>query len=219
MLVASTDHRRALVGRALEGDEAAVRGLIDLLTPVVQARVARVLLRHRPAGGRPIRELVEDLTQESLLTLFADSGKVLRRWDPQQGLSLENFVGLVARRQALSTVRTGRRNPWREDPTLDESLERPAPGEDPERLTASRQQLRRLLERVQEELSPLGWQLFELLFLKEMEVTEVQEITSMSSAAIYAWRSRLRRLARRLEKELVSERRPPPRIHIMDGTQ
>lgn len=186
------------VRRCLDGDEAALRRLVADLTPVIQARVTRILLRVAGrAPGRSVRQEIEDLTQETFLTLFADGARVLAGWQPERGLSLRNFVGLVAERQALSILRSGKRSPWKEDPTLNEDLDGMDPVADPETVAASRQTLRRLLGRVHEELSPLGRHLFDLLFVQDLEVSEVVRRTAMSPDAIYAWRSRLRTLARR----------------------
>ena len=49
---------------------------------------------------------------------------------------------------------------------------------------------------MREALSPQGWHLFELLYMQEMEVSEVCAATGLSADAVYAWRSRLRRTAR-----------------------
>lgn len=200
----------ALVTDALAGEEEAISELVGRLTPVIQARVARVVLALRGHGAGPsgIRAQVEDLTQEVFLTLFADGGRVLSSWAPERGLSLENFVGLVARRRALSVLRVGRGTPWREDPTFGgdmEAVDDPAPAPGPEARTASRQELARLLARLREELSPLGWHLFEILFLRESSVEEAGAETGLSRDALYAWRSRLKRLARRLAAEGVSD--------------
>jgi len=202
------------VDHALGGDEGAVRRLVGALTPVIQARVARVLLRRRTgaAASRDVRQEVEDLAQEVFLTLFADEGEVLRAWEPERGLSLANYAGLVAERRAASILRSGRRSPWKEDPTLGEDLDSPTPDPDPETAAVSRQALAHLLERLDEELSPLGRHLFSLLFLRELPVEEVTAATAMSPDAVYAWRSRLRRLVKKLHAELsetvAPERRP-----------
>lgn len=192
------------VGQALAGDEDALSRLVQLLTPVIQSRVARGLLSRRTgaSASRNIRQEVEDLTQEIFLVLFADDGKVLRSWQPERGLSLVNFVGLVAERQTASILRSGKRSPWKEDPTLPEDLEQISRESNPEEITASREQLKLLLHRLTEELSPLGRHLFDLLFLRELPFEEVTRQTGMSPDAVYAWRSRLRRLARRLLDEM-----------------
>jgi RNA polymerase sigma factor (sigma-70 family) len=205
------------VRSALAGSEAALTRLVRKLTPVIQSRVARGLLLRRTgaAAGRDIRQEVEDFTQDVFLVLFADGGKVLRSWQPERGLSLLNFVGLVAERQTASILRSGKRSPWKEDPTLFEDLNQPALESNPEEITASREQLKLLLSRLTEELSPLGRHLFDLLFLRELPFEEVTRETGMSSAAVYAWRSRLRRLVRRLLDE-KSENRLDARTPLRD---
>lgn len=200
----STPEQR-LVAQALAGHEPALASLVELLTPVVQARVARAMFNHRPAVGQSIRQQVEDLTQEVFLTLFDDDARVIRSWSSSRGLSLQNFVGLVAQRRTISILRTGKRSPWREDPTLDDQLDAAASDPGPEDQTASREEMRLLLHRLKEELSPLGWQLFDLLFIQERSVDTARSVTGMSRDAIYAWRSRLRKLARRLLTDILSE--------------
>ena len=197
---------------ALAGDEPALTRLVRTLTPVIQSRVARGLLLRRTgtAAGRDIRQEVEDLAQEIFLVLFADGGKVLRSWLPERGLSLANFVGLVAERQTASILRSGKRSPWKEDPTLLEDFRQTSRESGPEEIVASREQLKLLLSRLTEELSPLGRHLFDLLFLRELSLEEVTRQTRMSPDAVYAWRSRLRRLVRRLLDE-TSEKSLDPR--------
>jgi len=193
-----------LVQQALAGDQTALTRLVAGLTPVVQARVARALLarRSRLGSGRDVRQEVEDLSQEVFLALFSRDARVLRSWQAERGLSLENFVGLVAERQVISFLRSGRRNPWQEDPSPAEDLDVTAPESDPEEVAASREQLSLLLERLREKLSPLGHRLFELLFVQEMTVPETMAESGLSAEAVYAWRSRLRRVAQQLLAEL-----------------
>jgi RNA polymerase sigma-70 factor (ECF subfamily) len=190
------------VWQALAGDERALGRLVGTLTPVIQSRVARGLLLRRSgtAASRNIRQEVEDLSQEIFLVLFADRGKVLRSWQRERGLSLRNFVGLVAERKTASILRIDKRSPWKEDPALPEELDRAAPDSGPEELAELREQRKLLLHRLREELTPLGWHLFDLLFLRGLSVKEVVAETGLSTVAVYKWRSRLRRLIRRLLK-------------------
>jgi RNA polymerase sigma-70 factor (ECF subfamily) len=201
-----------LVGDALAGDQLALSRLVAALTPVVQARVARTLLARGASrgGGRNLRHDVEDLTQEIFLALFSGGGRVLRSWRAERGLSLENFVGLVSERHVVSFLRSGRRNPWREDLGVAEDLEARAGEAGPEEETASREQLRLLLDRLQRTLSPLGRQVFDLLFVQELTLPEAMAASGLSADAVYAWRSRLRRAARELLAEL-SGSAPAPR--------
>jgi len=194
----------SLLSRALAGEQAALSGLVSLLTPVIQARVARTLLarQSRLGSGRSVRQEVEDLSQDVFLALFDRDAHVLRRWQAERGLSLENFAGLVAERQVLSFLRSGRRNPQQEDGWTEDDLEAAAPDRGPEEVTASREHLSRLLDRMREKVSPLGRRLFDLLYVQELSSAEVMTETGLSADAVYAWRSRLRRLARKLLAEL-----------------
>ncbi len=194
-----------LVNGAVAGDPKALSRLIDLLTPLVQVRVARILLR-RSAGNaqHDIRQDVEDFVQEVFIQLFADGAKVLRSWQTDRGLSLANFVGLVAERRVISILRSGRRNPWREEPTAPEELD-VIRQDGPENQVANRDLLRQLLGRLQQKLSPLGWRLFHSIFVEEKTVTEIVAAESMTADAVYAWRSRLRRQAQKILRSLESE--------------
>lgn len=201
-----------LVAEALGGDEIALGRLVARLTPVVQARVARTLLARRwgPAGGRSLRQDVEDLSQDLFLSLFAGDARVLRRWEPDRGLSLGGYVGLVAERLVVSFLRSGKRNPWKEEPATDAELDVDTAAADPEELAASREQLRLLLRRLRESVSPLGQKVFELLFVQDLSLEQAMAASGLSADAVYAWRSRLRRLARELLIDL-SETAVPPR--------
>lgn len=208
-----------LVREALAGDRDALARLVALLTPVVQARVARTLLARRSLFGaaRNVRQEVEDLTQDVFLSLFTRNGHVLRTWEAERGLSLENFVGLVSERHVVSFLRSGKRNPWKEDLTPTEDLESETLEQGPEEVTASREQLRLLLDRLQEKLSPLGRHLFDLLFVQELSQAEAMAASGLSADAVYAWRSRLRRLAQKLLAEM-SGKTAPARKTRKDGT-
>ena len=207
------------IDRALSGDRRAVKSLIDHITPVIQARVARALLKDPRGRSRgSVREEVADISQEVFAALFADEGRVLRTWDPEKGLSMQNFVGLVAHRQTLSILRTGKRNPYTEDPTLDTELDSytPPTNELAEAVEA-RDVARAVFESMDAQLSPLGRRLFELIVLEEREVTEVAEEMGMGTAAIYAWRSRLGKLMRKEYEKIVSQTRHEQQISSVGG--
>lgn len=207
----NTEDTADLVRRALAGDPAAETRLVAVLTPVIQARVARKLraLQYLSAGGRDVRQEVEDLCQDAFLALFERDAHVLRAWRPERGLSLENFVGLVAERKVLTFLYSGRRNPWREELTLmDGELEPVVPDPGPEEVVVSRELLSLLLDRLRKELSPQGYWLFELLFVQELSQEEVEAVSGLSADAVYAWRSRLRRRARELLAEMSGNEMP-----------
>jgi RNA polymerase sigma-70 factor (ECF subfamily) len=193
----------ARVAAALAGDTDATRALVREVAPIIQARVARALVRRRGGSGRDVRQEVEDITQDVFASLFADDGRVLRAWDPARGLSLPNFVGLVAERESASILRSGRRSPWTDSPAEMEEIEAAAPPAPAmEAKLASRELLGRLVERVRESLSPRGLELFFRLIVDEEPVESVCASTGMTPDAVYAWRSRLAKLVRGLATEL-----------------
>jgi RNA polymerase sigma-70 factor, ECF subfamily len=195
-----------LVHQALEGDRQALRQLVNALTPVIQVRVAQVLLRTPHASRRNIEAEVADLTQEVFLALFAENGRSLKAWDPTRGLSFPNFVGLLAGRLAITVLRSGRRNPYAQTPTEQSDLEasaEPTPGPEPRAL--SRELLGSLLERLEKALSPRGYELFCRLFVEQEPVESVCAATGMTADAVYAWRSRLGKLVRTIAAELENE--------------
>jgi len=196
-----------LIERALSGDAAAVRTLVDRLAPVVQKRVACAFLRGGSGGGRGIRPEVEDATQEVLLSLFSEHGKALRSWSPERGLSLEGFVGLVAQRQVLSVLRSRRRSPYTALPRAPEDLDevRPSSRRSLHRVTEARDALSRLAEGLQRRLSPVGLDVFERMYVEQQGVEEVSRDTGLSADAIYQWRTRIKRAARETRAELSRE--------------
>jgi RNA polymerase sigma-70 factor (ECF subfamily) len=206
----------ALIAAAVARDPAAARTLIKRLTPVIQARIARCLVRSRSGLARNTRQEVADLAQDVFRILFEHDGRTLFRWSPDGGLSLENFAGLVAQRHALSVLRSRRRSPWTEDPT--EDLERLIPGgQGPEEVVATRQVLDRIVAELEEELSPKGLELFRLLFIDEADVVEICEQLEMSRDAVYAWRSRLGKVVRTKVSVLMSDEGADPRTNPPEG--
>jgi RNA polymerase sigma-70 factor, ECF subfamily len=201
------------VQRALGGDRGALRVFVDALTPTIQARVARTLLRRRPHGpARDIRQEVEDLCQQVFVSLFANEAKALRAWDPERGLPLNAFVGLLAEREVNSVLRSQRRNPWTDDPTDDQQFDTMTHDDmGPEQSAASREMLRALLGRLRESLSDRGMQIFLWLFVDGRSVDDVCAMADMNADAVYAWRSRLGKQVRALAAEMMSDSGAQPR--------
>lgn len=209
---AGADAQRDLIARALAGSRDAVEQLVSLLTPVIRARAARVLVRG--ARGRDVRASVDDVAQQVLLALFADHGKLLRSWDPARGMSLRQFVGLIAERQTLSLARSQRANPHFEQPTQPETLEKELPRSlDPESELAARELFHEIALRLRAELSPYGFQMFQQLFVEEKSPEQLSTELAMSTDAVYAWRSRLVRQVRSIAEKISSESARTLRTH------
>jgi RNA polymerase sigma-70 factor (ECF subfamily) len=185
---------RERIARARAGDAAAISALLRELLPAVRV-VVRARLQHARPGdlARPVDDLVQDLC----LRLFAHDARLLCRWQPERGLSLTRFVALIADRLVISELRLRRA---REAPVeLDEVADSlPDTRDPPEAWLEHRQTLHWLFMALSERLSPLGRRLFQLLFVEELEITEICARTQMGADAVYAWRSRLRRQAAQL---------------------
>lgn len=199
----SVAQERGLVDRALARDPEACRALIALLTPVIRHRVARVLTRRAARRGRaPERQELLDLIQEIFVVLLDREGRVLRAWEPSRGLSLSNFVGLVAEREASAFLDSGRRSAWAESPTDDAFLAQTPQEGEPEQGLASKQLLERLVERLRERLSPRGFALFHALYVQQQEVEAVTQSFAISSNALYTFRTRLKAEVQAIRGEL-----------------
>lgn len=197
-----------LVRRAVAGEAAARHALVLRLSPVVQRRVCRPLASSR-AGRGVQRSEVLDLTQQILLLLFDRDSRVLRHWAPERGLSLANFVGLVAEREARAILRSGRRSAWAERPTSDDDVSALAVDEQElEDQVVSRQELQKLWHCLEEQLSPRGLALFQALAIEQLSIEELAERFQMSSNALYTFRSRLRQQLQEIRRRLSATPRP-----------
>lgn len=190
------------VAKVLRGDRAAAERLVIKLLPPVQRRVAWVLQRH----GRGRREDVLDFAQDTLVRLFEDDHRVLRTWDPARGASLETFAALVAERHVLTVLRSGRKGGGREDPTADTDRVLGADPVDLERRVFDQDALRRILDRLESELTPRSRELFVAVFVDGEPLEQVAERFAMSSNALYSWSSRLRARVHAIAAELGVER-------------
>lgn len=192
-----------LVEQALAGDRAALRMLLERVAPIIQARAARALARRSGASGRDARQELMDMTQEVFVSLLENEGRCLRAWRAERKLSFENFVGLIADRQVVTILRTGKRSPWKEDPVEDEALEAHVgdhAGEAP--AIASRELLVGVLDRLRQELSAKMLRLFYALWIEDAPIASVCEELGMQTEAVYTARSRIAKRARAIAEEL-----------------
>lgn len=192
MATGTTEVDRQCIEAALHGDAAAMRRLVALLTPVVQARVARALLRRGQLAARDLRQDVADYTQEVFVALFANGGRALSSWDPHGGRSLQNYVGQRAEWFVASLFRGAS--------MLECALPELAPKAPC--VLESRDSVRRVIAGIERKWPESGLRLFYLLFVLQAPSKEVGDELGLSSDAVDHWRFRLREFARGL---LLSE--------------
>jgi DNA-directed RNA polymerase specialized sigma24 family protein len=187
MTVGTTDVDPKCIEAALAGNVTAMRRLVALLTPVVQARVARALLRRGSLHANDLRQDVADFTQEAFVTLFADGGRALRSWDPSAGRSLQNYVGQRVEWFIASLLRGA--------PVVEQAQEELGTRSS---AVESRDSVRRVVAGIERRWPELGVRLFYLLFVLGTSSKEVGDELGLSSAAVDQWRFRLREFARGL---------------------
>lgn len=183
---------RAFSGGRTRADSLA-RSLLVALPPIV----ARELLPWSGHYRRSAAALAEDIVQDVMLKLFAERGRVLQAWDPHRGLSLRGFVRRVVRFHVLQLFRSSVRNPWRDGPA---EVDLEDPGVDPDALLHQLWlwEVRDLLLGEEDER---GRALYLGLFVEHRSADDVGEQHEMTRDAVYQWRSRFKRRAKRLLAE------------------
>lgn len=188
---------RELVAAALEGRRPAQRELADRLLDSIKREVAIVLTRLAASRGRDPAQEVRDMVQEVLVSLFERDGQELKRWDPERGRSLDSFVRLVARRRVARILAQRRGNPWADNPVDPVDIGGDDDAEAARRLE-TRDELSRVLVALYANLSERDHELFELLFVQQLDPDEVAKALGISRGAVNASSYRMRKLARRL---------------------
>ncbi len=186
-----------LVARALTGERTARRALADRLVECIQREVAISLARGAGATGRDPRQELHDQMHDVLVGLFEHDGRELRRWDPARGRSLDSFVRLVARRRVARALGQRRGNPWAMSPVDPHDLEQDDDTALVRRLE-EREQLDALLVALHARMNERDHELFELLFVQQLDPEEVAQELEMTRGAVNAWCYRTRKLARTL---------------------
>lgn len=168
----------------------ALRSLVAALTPVIEARVARALLL---AERSDLEHELPDLVQELLLMLFKDDARLLRRWTPELGVSLADWVGLICERRLRELVQRMRSRGTASRLAAPTAL---ALAHDPGPSLEARYELAHLLRMLRRAMSARAVALFETLWLHEEDVATVARRFTMSQGAVYAARARVLRVAR-----------------------
>jgi RNA polymerase sigma-70 factor (ECF subfamily) len=180
----------------VKGDATKRQEFAAQMLPIVQRRVKRALSAHeRSVRSTARRHDPRDIVQDVFVTLLEREGHVLASWDPERGLSLPNFIGLVAERQVRSLLRSKQRSGWAEDPLGDLADEHEAVLHSEGRVLA-RQELSALMSYLAERLSPRTVPLLHAVFVHDDSTEEVCETFALTANALYTFKSRLRTLTR-----------------------
>jgi RNA polymerase sigma-70 factor (ECF subfamily) len=165
------EHARALVDRALGGDDNAARELIRQLYPLV-AKIVR--------GYRPRRTAEEDLAQMIFVKVFQNlaqySGKVpISHWVSRIAVNTcrNQLIAEKARPELRHADLSEEQAAMLENLASDDALF-------PDRKLAARD----LVEKLLAMLKPVERLVIDMLYLQERSVAEVQKLTGWSAATI-----------------------------------
>lgn len=196
------------IQNALNGDQTALTELVLILLATIKVEVAVHLFRRARAQRRDPRQDVEDFSQEVVLHLLAERGRLLRTWDPARGQSLAGFVRMIARQRVSRILQGHRGNPWSEEPTDSETIEPLLEPAAEDHIFESRESLRTLLEHLRSRLTERGLQLFHRIYIDQLPIQEVAEEFKMTRGALDAWNTRTRNIARAHAADILKKRRP-----------
>jgi RNA polymerase sigma factor (sigma-70 family) len=192
------------IKRAAADDPAALREVLEEITPAIRFSVGDTLRRRvRSAARSRARHEIEDLTQEVLYALLTRKCRRLQLWDPEKGLSLKRYVELVSRHLVEAFLRKRERRVWDNDPLEAGGFEHLADtAESPEYLVARKETFRAIFALVDAELTRQGREIFRLLVLDGQSVNEVCARMGITQNAVHVWRSRLTERVREAKRRL-----------------
>ncbi len=199
---------RELLAAALAGRPDKIRELIDSLMPVVVVRVRRVLARN-PARVPCLNQDVDEVVQETFLVLFAKDSRLLRNYDAERGMSVANYVGQIAEREAGRVIRARsadkRRGETLVAPDDLKMAHAPDGGEGSEEQLVRQERARELLARLRERLTPESFLVFELMYVRLLPAPEVAAMLGCEVQAVYTRKSRIRTTLRKVVEEFEQE--------------
>ena len=186
-----------LLAACLTGRRDGIEAFVDAATPVLRAAARRVLLGPR-AAGRCTPEDLDDVVQESLLSLFDQEARPLRTYDATRGPldALLTTIGSrvahdhLTRRHALK--RGGRAGEVLSDPHEGPLTQAPAPGHDPEHALAQARALQALEAQLFTRLSDRGRLFYHLLYVEELDVEAITAGLGVERDVVYSWRKRIK---------------------------
>lgn len=187
---------RALITEAQRGSARAAKILTERLSPVIHARVRRVLARS--FGRSPVVDAT-DLANEVWLSLVADGWRRLLAHDPERGASLEGYVGILAEHEALNRLehlRAAKRGGKERHVDAEEADRVPARGGTPEEVLVASELAERLEHHLAGALPERGRLILRYLYTDGRSADEVAEILGVEKQVVYNWQHKIRQLAR-----------------------
>lgn len=176
-----------LVHRTLQGDVVAHKELIDLLAPIIRARVRWKLSTYK--GRNDLSE--EDLVQETWLRLLEHDAKALRNYDKTKSRPL-TYVGRIAEHAAQDILR----RKYGERAGAEHAERIADQGPSVERRVIANDQAKKFHTLLQSRLPERGRLVYALHFVDSKPTRDVARILRVSEQVVHNWIFKIRTLAR-----------------------
>ena len=195
-----------LLKLVLDREPNAARQFVEMISPIIHARVGRVLRRRNVAQCHDVQQEAMDLTQQTYANLLKNNGHLLRSWDPERGMSLANYVGMIAEQTAEAATRKRSEEVWRSNVEITGSSDLVIDSSrTPERLAAAQEILAAISSRVCAQLNKRGQRLLRAVCVEGRPVREVSALMNISESAINAWQHRLLNRTQQITREVLSD--------------
>lgn len=190
---------RALLARALDRDPQAVNDLVRYLEPKLLVRANSVLSY---SGSKGSREEAMDLVQAAWRALIDNNWAALRRWEPERGVKLVAYVGVVASNRMISELRKQRSGPAQVATPPEEITRMAALVDGLEGRIGDRQYLEVVVSELRSRLTAKGQQAFDVLYLEDLSVAEALEKTNLTRESLYSYRRRIKKIVQEIAEQL-----------------
>lgn len=187
-----------LLAAVLAGDGAAEARFVRYYGGVVELAVRQVL---RGSGLPCEAGEVEDLVHEIWLSIFERDRRSLRRFEPDRGIRVSTWIGLLSRHKTVDRLR--RRGVWQRMLTLVDDAQLPeAPADEPLAPELIEQRERReLAQRAFSRLRQDEQRFLEAWYLEERDPAQLAAELGVTVGTVYTRRYKLQqKLARGVSK-------------------
>ena len=195
-----------LVDQVIAGNRAAIRLLIENLTPVIQLAVVHILKRCTQSyQHNHIHLEVTDYCQEIFILIFKNNSKILRDWNPDKGMNLKSYISLITKRRVISSLRNIKFTQSLDDDTIDTNIDSFLKTPDEESQFINRHLLYRIIKSLKNEISSFGYEIFVQIFLYGYSAEEVASKMNLTKNSVYVWKNRLKAQAKNISVQLEND--------------
>lgn len=188
-----------LIGHALAGKPGPARTLATYIVTCVDRHVRKSLLRNTACRNR---DLANELVHDVVVYMYDNDAKLLRNWDESRGASFDYYLGLITRNLLIRRFMQFRGNPASLTPVDD--IQEFLPARTVELQINYSLGLDRVLSYVERELDDVDRQRFWALFIEGLSIDALAKRDGVSTNAVHAWKSRLRRRLRQRLPEVMA---------------